>query len=518
MKFASLPVLFLLAIVNAGYPVQLFAQGFGFQLKGNPQLGGGGGVQAPMPRGNHQGQLPQASFLPTAPERQHFPADSQVVQSQVAPQSQTRLRAPQQTQIPLQTILKAPPANTIRPQVHQPATTSPLTQGHKGGTDQPPVIRVPQVGGNGQKPAPIAGTTSPSLKISPGLPAIKQSPTEARTSPKLPSLRPGGQRSTPPATIGAVSGSTAKLPTPVKPLIPNVKGPAGRPGIAHPPLGIGKPGSSGPRLKSPEAIRDLLAGGIDVSGIPSPVPGSGGSGPGGGASGGGGVGGGGVGPGGLPPGGIAPGGVGPGGGAPGGGGPGGGAPGGGGPGGGGPGGGGPGGGGPGGVDIDINIGLGVGIGIPLPICPPYSPPLLPIDVIPCPIVFQHWCWYPGFEQCYGYTNGVGLPMIQEQAIIAELPVAEVVTRRLVVQIVPGTTVKATIVTEAEAGQVLLQYGEVALPAEVVDWQSGEVTFTVPTVALKSPVPVELIFINSRGGLIEKVSCELVAAAVVAATP
>lgn len=493
MKFASLPVLFLLAIVNAGYPVQLFAQGFGFQLKGNPQLGGGGGVQAPMPRGNHQGQLPQASSFPTALARQHFPADSQVVQSQVAPQPQTRLRASQQTQRPLQTILKAPSANTIRPQVHQPVTTSPLTQGHKGGTVQPPVIRVPQVGGNGQKPAPIAGTTSPSLKISPGLPATKQPPTEARTSPKLPSLPPGGQRSTLPATIGAVSGSTAKLPTPVKPLIPNDKGLAGPPGIAHSPQGIGKPGSSGPRLKSPEVIRDLLAGGIDVSGIPSPVPGSGGSGPGGGASGGGGVGGGGVGgdgvgPGGLPPGGIAPGGV------------------------------APGGGGPGGVDIDINIGIGVGMGIPLPICPPYSPPLLPIDVIPCPIVFQHWCWYPGFEQCYGYTNGVGLPMIQEQAIIAELPVAEVVTRRLVVQIVPGTTVKATIVTEAEAGQVLLQYGEVALPAEVVDWQSGEVTFTVPTVALKSPVPVELIFINSRGGLIEKVSCELVAAAVVAATP
>jgi len=154
----------------------------------------------------------------------------------------------------------------------------------------------------------------------------------------------------------------------------------------------------------------------------------------------------------------------------------------------------------------------------MPICPPYCPPLLPIDVIPCPIEFQNWCWYPGFEQCYGYTNGVGLPLIQEQVIVAELPVAEVVTRRSVVQIVPGTTVKATIATEAEAGQVLLQYGEVALPAEVVDWQTGEVTFTVPTVALKSPVPVELIFINARGGLLEKVSCELVAAAVVATTP
>ncbi|MFN8857653.1 MAG: hypothetical protein ACK50P_18945, partial [Planctomycetaceae bacterium] len=178
----------------------------------------------------------------------------------------------------------------------------------------------------------------------------------------------------------------------------------------------------------------------------------------------------------------------------------------------------PGGAGPGGVDIDINIGIGIGLGVPVPICPPYSPPLFPIDVVPCPSLFESWCWYPGFQQCYGYTNGVGLPLVQEQVVIAELPVAEVVTRRSVVQIVPGTTVKATIATEVEAGQVLLQYGEVALPAELVDWQAGEVTFTVPSVALKSPVPVELIFINARGGLIETVSAELVAAAVVAAAP
>jgi len=167
------------------------------------------------------------------------------------------------------------------------------------------------------------------------------------------------------------------------------------------------------------------------------------------------------------------------------------------------------------VDIDIGIGIGIGIGIPVPICPPYAPPLIAIDVVPCPSLFETWCWYPGFNHCYGYTNGVGLPLIQEQVIVAQLPVVEIVTQRSVVQIVPGTTVEATLGTDGVAGQVLVQYGDVALPAEVVDWQADAVTFTVPAMALKAPVSAELIFVNTRGELIEKVACQLVAATVVA---
>jgi hypothetical protein len=56
---------------------------------------------------------------------------------------------------------------------------------------------------------------------------------------------------------------------------------------------------------------------------------------------------------------------------------------------------------------------------------------------------------------------------------------------------------------------------VALPAEVVDWQNEAVTFIVPAMALKAPVSAELIFVNSRGELIEQVACQLVAATVVA---
>jgi hypothetical protein len=169
------------------------------------------------------------------------------------------------------------------------------------------------------------------------------------------------------------------------------------------------------------------------------------------------------------------------------------------------------------VEIHIGIGLGIdlGMGVPVPICPPYCVPVVPLDVVPCPSLFETWCWYPGFNQCYGYTNGVGLPLIQEQVVVAQLPVVEVVTQRTVVQIVPGTTVQATLTANTAAGQVLVQYGDVALPAEVVDWQNEAVTFIVPAMALKAPVSAELIFVNSRGELIEQVACQLVAATVVA---
>jgi hypothetical protein len=98
-----------------------------------------------------------------------------------------------------------------------------------------------------------------------------------------------------------------------------------------------------------------------------------------------------------------------------------------------------------------------------------------------------------------------------------LPLAEVAAQRTVVRIVPGTTVKATLSKKADVGTVLLQYGEVALPAVVVEMDSGEVTFTVPSVDLKSPVTVQLMFLSPTGGLLEQVEGELVAATEMVAT-
>ncbi|HBH53452.1 MAG TPA: hypothetical protein DDY91_16325, partial [Planctomycetaceae bacterium] len=317
MKFASLPVLFLMAIVNAGYPVQTFAQGFGFQLKGNPQhgVGGGGGGQAPMSR-VQGGFNSSGASIPTAPLKQHFPAANNLGHPQAAPQvapqvapqlgnglnrslppQQSGFRTPPQTQLPPQTILKAPPATAVRPQVQQPAT-SPLPQGPKGGTIQPPTIHVPQLGGGGQKPATLPNSTPPSLKISPpGSTGRTPQPSLMGGLPKQPVVPAGGQRPiTPPASISGVqTGSNAKLPIPGKTLPAIEKGPAARPGITHPALGLGKKDLAGPKLKSPEAIRDQLAGGIDLSGIAVPAPGAGA---------------GGAGPGGAGPGGAGPGGAG----------------------------------------------------------------------------------------------------------------------------------------------------------------------------------------------------------------
>lgn len=148
------------------------------------------------------------------------------------------------------------------------------------------------------------------------------------------------------------------------------------------------------------------------------------------------------------------------------------------------------------------------------ICPPYIFPTGPVSCLPCPPVFNNWCWFPGYGDCYGYCGGVGLPVGPVAVSTVSLAVREVVARQSVVRVVPGTRVVANLESAGiKSGRVVLQYGDIAMNATVESWSEGSVSFEVPALALKHPVEAQLLFLKENGELLETVQCELSAAEV-----
>ena len=149
------------------------------------------------------------------------------------------------------------------------------------------------------------------------------------------------------------------------------------------------------------------------------------------------------------------------------------------------------------------------------ITPPYVFPVGPFNCLPCPPVFNNWCWFPGFGDCYGYCGGMGLPITPP--VLNTFPtvaVRQMIARQSTVQIVPGTKMVAQLDNiGTTAGRVILQYGDVALNAPVESWQDDAIGFEVPPLALKQPVEVQLMFLSSTGELLETLPCELTAAEV-----
>ena len=147
----------------------------------------------------------------------------------------------------------------------------------------------------------------------------------------------------------------------------------------------------------------------------------------------------------------------------------------------------------------------------IPICPPFKP-FYPIGwIYPCcPSFFGGWCWYPGFGGCYGFVNGTCLGPVVTETVVVNMPVPV----DSLPQIVPGTTVSLALAGLGdETGRIMMKHGSLAMNVEVVAWESGKVTFVVPSVALQSATPVELIFLRTNGDLVRTLECELVAAAV-----
>lgn len=174
------------------------------------------------------------------------------------------------------------------------------------------------------------------------------------------------------------------------------------------------------------------------------------------------------------------------------------------------------------IPIDPGIGNGKGPKFPIdpgfgkgpkiPICPPYPYPTNPpLGCHVCPSWFNHWCWFPGYFYggCYGYTNGLCLPTVVTQQVVVEIPV-EHVTQGALPQIVPGTTVRMNVTDLGDKqGVVLLEVGSIALQVTVEKWESGQVTMTIPMVALKSPTLARLVVMRGDGQVTRTVDCELV---------
>ncbi len=150
----------------------------------------------------------------------------------------------------------------------------------------------------------------------------------------------------------------------------------------------------------------------------------------------------------------------------------------------------------------LPIDLGFGKGPKIPICPPHKHPKYP-----CPSHCHDWCWFPCFGHGFGYSNGFCFSTVVVQEVIVEVPVVI----ESLPQLVPGTTiVVAGQNLGLDKGQVLVQVGGIALPAEIVAWEMDKVTIVLPMVALMAPTKAELLVLRADGSMARKMPFEFVA--------
>lgn len=95
---------------------------------------------------------------------------------------------------------------------------------------------------------------------------------------------------------------------------------------------------------------------------------------------------------------------------------------------------------------------------------------------------------------------------------AGLQVVEEATAEPLPQVAVGTTLQLTAEQfGAEAGQVLLQVGDVVLQAAIVSWSNEEVVFTLPRMGLTGPTKATIAAIKTNGTIGRTIDVELIAA-------
>lgn len=151
----------------------------------------------------------------------------------------------------------------------------------------------------------------------------------------------------------------------------------------------------------------------------------------------------------------------------------------------------------------------------MPICQPYCYPQGPFGYCnPCPKWYFGWCWYPGFNNCYGYTGGHCLPTVVQETVVVYMPSPEVIAQGNLPQLVPGTTVAvAALNLGSQPGQVMLEIGSIALPCQVNEWTNDKVVLTVPVMGLKAETPARMVLLRADGQVARTIDLELVAATV-----
>lgn len=104
----------------------------------------------------------------------------------------------------------------------------------------------------------------------------------------------------------------------------------------------------------------------------------------------------------------------------------------------------------------------------------------------------------------------------EEALEADGPAAEIAPAEIVSKEVPlpQIPVGATVTLNGKdlsdkEGQVVLQIGEIALPATITEWKHNKVTFTLPVLGLTKSSKATLHVLKADGKAASTMSCELI---------
>jgi hypothetical protein len=161
-------------------------------------------------------------------------------------------------------------------------------------------------------------------------------------------------------------------------------------------------------------------------------------------------------------------------------------------------------------------------------CPPPCPPIYyPVPVaVPVPAVDPNAA--PFDPNAVPAAEPMGLPMETQQAledvVATEAPTAEVqssvqpavattevVSKELPLPQIPvgaTLTLQGKDLTDRE-GQVVLQLGEIALPATIKEWKNDSVTCTLPVLGLTKASKATLHVLKADGKTASTLNCELV---------
>jgi hypothetical protein len=136
---------------------------------------------------------------------------------------------------------------------------------------------------------------------------------------------------------------------------------------------------------------------------------------------------------------------------------------------------------------------------------------------PCKIGCNPW-WYgcyswcdPCYKPCYPvvYSQPIVIPVAT--TVVAAAPVAGVVEEK-VMQVPAGATLTLQALDlGTTAGQVVLQFNQMAMPAMVSEWKNDAVTATLPPMGLASPVKGEITIVKADGKVASSIKVEVIPA-------
>jgi hypothetical protein len=137
---------------------------------------------------------------------------------------------------------------------------------------------------------------------------------------------------------------------------------------------------------------------------------------------------------------------------------------------------------------------------------------------PCKIGCNPW-WYgcyswcdPCYKPCYPvvYSQPILIP-VATPIVTSAAPVGGVIEEKLM-QVPAGATLTLQALDlGTTAGQVVLQFNQMAMPAMVNEWKNDAVTATLPPMGLASPVKGEITIVKADGKVASSIKVEVIPA-------